>query len=79
MWENWQFQEAPHCAGGASSSQVTVSEFTASGIDEVDELSSLPHLKPGELHRPSAPISTGKHAAKSFLQEAAIAVRPLHA
>ncbi|CAL5219874.1 g1794 [Coccomyxa viridis] len=33
--------------GGASSSQVTVSEFTASGIDEVDELSSLPHLKPG--------------------------------
>ncbi len=29
-----------------------MSEFTASGIDEVDELSSLPHLKPGDLCYP---------------------------
>ncbi len=29
-----------------------MSEVTASGIDEVDELSSLPHLKPGKLYCP---------------------------
>ena len=38
-----------------------MSELTASGIDEVDELSSLPHLKPGEPHCPSTLKVYGRH------------------
>ena len=37
---------------GGSSSHVTVSELAASGIDEKDELSSMPHLKPGKCAPP---------------------------
>ena len=37
---------------GGSSSHVTVSELAASGIDEKDELSSMPHLKPGTFALP---------------------------
>lgn len=37
---------------GGSSSHVTMSELAASGIDEKDELSSMPHLKPGSFAPP---------------------------